>query len=150
MRLNTLFDNYGAAKKKMRVGRGIGCGKGKTCGVGVKGQKARCGVAINGFEGGQMPITRRLPKRGFRSLNKQEYHLVNLGVLEAFIEMGKLKADNINSQTMVEAGIIKKLKHPVKLLAKGGASSKMTISIDAISDSARSEVEKVGGSIEIL
>jgi large subunit ribosomal protein L15 len=148
--LNVLCENEGANKKRMRVGRGIGCTKGKTCGKGVKGQKARCGVAINGFEGGQMSLIWRLPKRGFRSVNKQKYHVLNLESIEYFISVGKLDANEINHNSLVDAGLIKKLKYPVKILSKRVFTGKVNITANSFSEQAKALIEKNGGKVEIV
>lgn len=148
--LNTLADNKGARKTRMRVGRGIGSGKGKTCGRGLKGQKSRSGVAINGFEGGQMPIYRRLPKRGFNNYNRKEFELVNLAVLEDFVARKKLDAKKpVNVAALLEAGVVNGNKDGVKLLAKGELKTKLTIEVDAASEAAIKAVEKTGGTVTI-
>ena len=145
--LNTIKDNPGARHRKMIVGRGIGSGKGKTCGRGVKGQKARSGVAIKGFEGGQMPIYRRLPKRGFHNDRRVEFQALNVSRVQFFIDNKKLNPENITKQAMYDAGVLKTLNNPVKLLAKGEIKSKITIEVDAASKSAVASVEKAGGKI---
>jgi len=150
MKLNEIADNDGARKAPMRVGRGIGSGKGKTCGSGHKGQKARSGVAVNGFEGGQMPIYRRLPKRGFKSLNKKDYQVLNLGRLQSAIEAKKLDAKKpIDVAMLVEAGIIGKLLDGVRLLAKGELTAKVDITVTGASKGAVEAVEKAGGTVTI-
>ncbi|MBI1274596.1 50S ribosomal protein L15 [bacterium] len=150
MRLNQLADNPGARKGKIRVGRGIGSGKGKTGGRGVKGQKSRTGVAIKGFEGGQMPLYRRLPKRGFTSMNPVEYAVINLADIQRFIDSGKLKAgETVTSDALVEKGIIRRKLDGVKLLAKGKLNDKITLKIDAASAAAIEAVKKAGGSVEV-
>lgn len=150
MKLNELSDNPGATKKRMRVGRGIGSGKGKTCGRGHKGQKSRTGVAVKGFEGGQMPIYRRLPKRGFTSRNKQEYNLVNLGRLQRSIDEGKLDVtQEIHAETLKRAGLIRDNAHPVKLLGQGELKSPVKIAVDKASKAARDAVEKAGGTVTL-
>ena len=148
MRLNQLSDNPGARKDRMRVGRGIGSGKGKTSGRGVKGQKARTGVSIKGFEGGQMPLHRRLPKRGFNSLNRPEFVEVNLGRLQAAIDAGKLDAKGtIDAEALTKAGIIRRARDGVRLLGKGEIKSAVTISVAGASASAVAAVEKAGGKV---
>lgn len=151
MELNQLTDNKGARKSRMRVGRGIGSGKGKTCGRGVKGQKSRSGVSIKGFEGGQMPIYRRLPKRGFTNINRTEFQPVNLGQIQQFIDEKKLDAKKpIDAAALAASGLIRSAKAPVKLLAKGEITSKITISVCKASQSAVAAVEKAGGSLTVL
>ena len=151
MDLKSLSDNVGATKNRMRVGRGIGSGKGKTCGRGVKGQTSRTGVSINGFEGGQMPLHMRMPKRGFHSLSRQEYAVLNLGVLEEAIKASRLKAGvKITEATLYETGVITGRVLPVKLLAKGILSSKVDLEVSRASATAVDAVRKVGGSISVL
>ena len=149
MKLNEIRDNEGARKSRTRVGRGIGSGKGKTGGRGVKGQKSRTGVAIKGFEGGQMPIYRRLPKRGFNNKNfRTEYAVVNIGRLQKAIDNGKIDAKKpINAEVLQEAGLVTKLKAGVRLLAKGELKAKVTIEVARASGSAVEAVEKAGGKI---
>jgi large subunit ribosomal protein L15 len=152
MKLNELRDNPGSRLKSKRLGRGIGSGKGKTSGKGVKGQKAREGVALNGFEGGQLPIYRRLPKRGFTNVNRKEYAPLNLGSLEAALESGKLDATNpINETTLREAGLVRLGKvDGVRLLAKGTITRAITIEVSGASAAAVAAVEKAGGKITTL
>ena len=153
MKLNELSDNPGARKSRMRVGRGIGSGKGKTSGRGVKGQKARSGVAIKGFEGGQMPLHRRLPKRGFTNLFRTEYQPLNIGRLQAAIEAGKLDATQpITVEILRESGVIGRhaTNGGVRLLAKGALTAKVTITVDAVSENARAAVEAAGGSVTLI
>ena len=136
---------------KMRVGRGIGSGKGKTSGRGVKGQKSRSGVAIKSFEGGQMPLFRRLPKRGFKSINKKKIAVFNLSDIQNFIKNKKIKSsEEFNIKFLKEKKMIKKDFNLLKILGKGEIKGKLKISIDFISKSARSKIEKAGGSINIL
>lgn len=150
MKLNELKDNAGARKSAMRVGRGIGSGKGKTAGSGMKGQKSRSGVAINGFEGGQMPIYRRLPKRGFNSINPTNFEVVNLGRLQKAIDDGKLDAKTtITADTLAAAGLIGKVIDGVRLLAKGDLTAKIDISVTGASKAAVAAVEKAGGTITL-
>jgi len=148
MNLNELRDNPGARLKSKRLGRGIGSGKGKTSGKGVKGQLARTGVAINGFEGGQMPLYRRLPKRGFKNLFRKEYEPVNVGALERAIAAGRIDAGApITEQTLVAAGLVRGRLDGVRLLGEGELTRAVTISVSGASASARAAVEKAGGSI---
>ena len=150
-KLNDLRDNPGARKARMRVGRGIGSGKGKTGGRGVKGQTSRTGVAINGFEGGQMPLHRRLPKRGFRNIFAKEYSVVNLGMIQKAIDLGKLDANQtIDAVALEAAGVTGKVaKDGVRLLAKGTLTSKASFTVAGASKSALEAVEKVGGSVTL-
>lgn len=147
-KLNDLRDNDGARYKAKRVGRGIGSGKGKTCGSGVKGQSSRTGVAINGFEGGQMPIYRRLPKRGFHNLFAKEYSELNLGRLQDAIDSGKINAtESIDANVLIAAGLVSKSKDGVRVLARGELSAKVTLVVAGASAGAVAAVEKAGGSI---
>ena len=150
-KLNDLRDNPGARKERMRVGRGIGSGKGKTGGRGVKGQTSRTGVAINGFEGGQMPLHRRLPKRGFRNIFAKEYSVVNLGLVQKFIDAGKLDASQtIDAVALEAAGVTGKVKKDgVRLLGKGALTTKASFTVAGASKSALEAVEKVGGSVTL-
>ena len=132
MKLNELRDNPGATKKAKRVGRGPGSGKGKTAGRGIKGQKSRSGVAINGYEGGQMPLYQRLPKRGFNKPNRKAYAVVNLGLIQKFIDEGKLKGD-ITEDSLVESGLVRRKKDGVRVLAKGEWKAKAKISVTGAS-----------------
>src|ERR1700760_2162040 len=128
--LNEIKDNEGAHKRRMRVGRGIGSGKGKTSGRGGKGQTARTGVRIKGFEGGQMPIHRRLPKRGFNQYHRVEFSIVNTGDLQKAVDAGSLDANkSINFEMLVEAGLARPSKHGIKLLAKGALKAKLTLDV---------------------
>ena len=147
MKLNTLEKtNF----PKIRVGRGIGSGKGKTSGRGVKGQKSRSGVAIKSFEGGQMPLYRRLPKRGFKKINKKNIAIINLVNLEFFLKNKKIKAeDEIDKDYLIKKGLIRKKCDKLKILGKGDLKSKLKISTDFISESAKSKIEKAGGSVII-
>lgn len=147
MKLNTLFAQPGARKSSKRLGRGTGSGLGKTAGKGHKGQRARSGVAIKGFEGGQMPIYRRLPKRGFVSMNKVEFNVINLGDLDGFIKSGRLNEDKITKEILIEKGIVKKYYLPLKLLAKGEFSYATTIEVDFASEKAIEMVAKKGGKV---
>lgn len=148
MKLNELRDNPGARARSKRLGRGIGSGKGKTSGKGVKGQKARTGVSLNGFEGGQMPIYRRLPKRGFHNLFRKAYSPVNLGSLEAALAAGKLDSGQpITEQMLIEAGLAHSGLAGVRLLAKGEITRAVTITVSGASSAARAAVEKAGGTV---
>ena len=151
MNLNEIKDNNNASKEKKRIGRGIGSGTGKTSGKGHKGQKARSGVSIKGFEGGQMPIHRRLPKRGFTNINRVPYVVLNFNRIQTLINDKKINPEKIiNYQTLFDLGIIKTLKSKIKLLAKGEIKTKINIEVAAASNSAKEIVEKVGGSITII
>lgn len=148
-KLNQLTDENFSRKKRMRVGRGIGSGKGKTCGSGHKGQKSRSGVSIYGFEGGQMPIYRRVPKRGFKSLNKVEYVLLNTGDIQKLIDSKRIDAKKeISIDTLTEAGLAKKTDL-LKILAKGAVSAAVTIKAHAASKTAVAAIEKAGGKLAI-
>ena len=147
-KLNELSPRAGSTKNRMRVGRGPGSGKGKTAGRGVKGQKARSGVAINGFEGGQMPLHMRMPKRGFNPLNRKDFAEVNLWRLEQAIAAGKLDSKKpIDGEALVKSGIVRRLKDGVRLLGKGELTSKIDITVYAATPSAKAAVEKAGGSV---
>ena len=151
MKLNDLRDNAGARKKRMIVGRGIGSGKGKTCGRGVKGQKARSGVSIRGFEGGQMPIHRRIPKRGFNNIFAAEYSEINLGRLQQAIESGKVDAKQpITSESLIQAGVVAKARDGVRVLAKGEIKTKVDLTVSGASKAAIAAIEKAGGKITIV
>ncbi len=151
MKLNDIRDNAGASKKRMRIGRGIGSGKGKTGGRGVKGQKARTGVAIKGFEGGQMPLHRRLPKRGFWNPFSKDLNEVNLGRIQTAIEAGKLDGKAaITQEALVAAGVCAKARDGVKLLGQGEIKGKLAFEVAAASKSAVAAIEKAGGSVKIL
>jgi large subunit ribosomal protein L15 len=148
MNLNELRDNPGARLKSKRLGRGIGSGKGKTSGKGVKGQKAREGVALNGFEGGQLPIYRRLPKRGFHNHFRKEYAPVNLGALDTAIEAGKIDGSQpITEATLYAAGLASNDKDGIRLLGEGRISRAIAITISGASATARAAVEAAGGSV---
>lgn len=150
MKLDEIKDNEGAHKRRMRVGRGIGSGKGKTCGRGGKGQTARSGVRINGFEGGQMPIHRRLPKRGFNQHQRIEYTVVNLGDLQSAIDNGHLNAkETITPQHLYDAGLVRRNPNGVKLLSKGALTAKITIDVTRASKTAIEAVEKAGGTVTV-
>jgi large subunit ribosomal protein L15 len=149
MKLNELRDNAGSRLKSKRLGRGIGSGKGKTSGKGVKGQKAREGVALNGFEGGQLPIYRRLPKRGFKNIFRKEYAPVNLRAVEAALESGRIDASQpITEATLRDAGLVRGGKvEGVRLLASGELTRAVTITVSGASAAAIAAVEKAGGSV---
>ena len=148
MNLNELRDNPGARLKSKRLGRGIGSGKGKTSGKGVKGQKAREGVALNGFEGGQLPIYRRLPKRGFHNLFRKVYAPVNLGRLNAAIDAGKIDASQpITEAMLIKAGLASDGLDGVRILGEGAITRAITITVSGASASARAAIEQAGGSL---
>jgi large subunit ribosomal protein L15 len=151
MRLNELKNDKNKRQKPKRVGRGIGSGTGKTGGRGQKGQTSRSGVSINGFEGGQMPIYRRVPKRGFVNPFRVEYQCVNIGDIQSFIDSGVIdNSKAISKQDLLASGVINRKSVPVKILAKGVIKSAINIEVDAISKSALQAVEKVGGKVVIL
>jgi large subunit ribosomal protein L15 len=148
MRLNEIADNAGARKRRMRVGRGIGSGKGKTAGRGVKGQKSRTGVAIKGFEGGQMPLYRRIPKRGFRPPHQKTWQIINLGALQKAIDDKRLDASQpIDAAAMLAAGLFKSASDGVRLLGKGELTAKIEVKVAGASASAIAAVEKAGGKV---
>ena len=151
MKLHDIKDNLGARKVGKRVGRGIGSGKGKTSGSGHKGQKARSGVAINGFEGGQMPINRRLPKRGFNNIFRRRFAIVNLGDIQSVIDNGKLDAKkDIDANALISAGLVTHPRDGVRLLGNGELKAKITIHVAGASASAREAVEKAGGALVVV
>ncbi|HUO99896.1 MAG TPA: 50S ribosomal protein L15 [Rhizomicrobium sp.] len=148
MKLNQLSDNAGSRKARMRVGRGIGSGKGKTAGRGGKGQTARTGVHIKGFEGGQMPLHMRMPKRGFNNIFRRDFVEVNLGQLQTAIDAGRLDAAQpINGDVLQKAGVLRRLRDGVRLLGKGEIKSKITVEVAGASKSAIAAVEKAGGQV---
>jgi len=150
MKLNELRDQEGATKPRKRVGRGIGSGTGKTGGRGVKGQKSRSGVSINGFEGGQMPIYRRLPKRGFVNVFAKHFNVVSLGRIQQALDSGKLDASaTINSETLKAAGIIRRPKDGIRILSDGDLKSKLDFDVAGASKAAIEKIEKLGGSITV-
>ena len=150
MELNKLNDNNGAKSSKKRLGRGVGSGLGKTSGKGHKGQKSRSGVSIKGFEGGQMPIHRRLPKRGFNKHNRKVYRILNLGDLQKVIDNGKIDIKKeINNSVILSSGIIKNLKDGIRILARGKITSKVNILVDGASKNAVKQVEKAGGNLAV-
>jgi large subunit ribosomal protein L15 len=151
MKLNELAPKEGSIKSRTRVGRGIGSGKGKTSGSGVKGQKSRSGVAINGYEGGQMPLYRRLPKRGFNKYNQAQYAELNLSKLQQFIDSKKLKTTGtITEDALVESGVVRRKKDGVRLLGNGTLTSKVTLNITGATKTATEAVEKAGGKVELI
>jgi large subunit ribosomal protein L15 len=151
MKLNEISDNAGSRKGRMRIGRGIGSGKGKTGGRGGKGQTARTGVRIKGFEGGQMPLHRRLPKRGFNNLFALELNEVNLDRVQAAIERGVLDAkDTVDVEALVRSGVLRRKKDGVRLLGKGEIKAPVQFAVHGASKSAVAAVEKAGGSVKIL
>lgn len=150
MKLNEIRDNEGARKPRKRVARGIGSGSGKTAGRGQKGQKSRSGVAVNGFEGGQMPIYRRLPKRGFKNHFAKVFAVVNLDTLQKAIDAGKLKAEEITADSLLSAGIISKKLDGVRLLGRGALTAKVNVSVNSASKTAVAAVEKAGGKVNLV
>lgn len=150
MKLNDLRDNPGAKKKRLIVGRGIGSTKGKTCGRGVKGQKARTGVSLKGFIGGQMPLMRRLPKRGFKNIFANEYSEINLGRLQEAIDAKRIDATKpITSESLMESGLCAKARDGVRVMAKGALKSKIDLTVAGASKSAIAAIEKAGGKITL-
>ena len=150
MKLNELRDNEGARKGRMRVGRGIGSGKGKTAGRGQKGQKSREGVSIAGFEGGQMPLHMRLPKRGFNNIFAKDFAEVNLGAIQKAVDAGKLTATDIDHAALKEAGVARGGKDGVRLLGKGELTAKLSFTVAGASKGAIEAVEKAGGAVVVI
>lgn len=151
MKLNEIKDNDGARKSRMRVARGIGSGKGKTAGRGQKGQTSRSGVSINGFEGGQMPLHMRLPKRGFRNIFAKDYAEVNLGAIQKLVDAGTLQTTGtIDHAALQAAGVARGGKDGVRILGKGSFSSKLAFRVAGISAGARQAIEAAGGSVEVI
>ena len=151
MKLTDLADNPGSRKKRMRVGRGIGSGKGKQAGRGGKGQTARSGVRIKGFEGGQMPLHRRLPKRGFNNIFRIEYAEINLDRLQEALDAKTIDAkDTHNAESLVKSGVVRRAKGGVRLLGRGKITSKINIEVHGASKSAIEAVEKAGGTVKII
>jgi large subunit ribosomal protein L15 len=151
MKLNELSDNPGSIKDRIRVGRGIGSGKGKTGGRGVKGQKARTGVAIKGFEGGQMPLHRRLPKRGFHNPFSTDYNEVNIGRIQQAVDAGKLDAAaTVTVDALIAAGVISRARDGVKILGQGEIKTKLAFEVSAASKGAIAAIEGAGGSVRLL
>ncbi len=150
MKLHELRDNPGATKSKKRIGRGPGSGTGKTGGRGIKGQKSRSGVAIKGYEGGQMPLYQRLPKRGFNNINAKTHAVINLGILQKFIDEKKIDAKKpLTEETLVESGLVRRVKDGVRLLAKGELSAKIDLTVSGASKAAIAAVEKAGGKVTL-
>ena len=150
MKLNDLRDNEGATHSKKRLGRGIGSGSGKTGGRGVKGQKSRSGVAINGFEGGQMPLYRRLPKRGFNNIFAKHFVTVSLARVQAAIDAKKLDAkETVNAEALVKAGVIRRVKDGVRILSDGELKAKVAFDVAGASKAALEKIEKAGGSVKL-
>ncbi|MBV1865057.1 MAG: 50S ribosomal protein L15 [Rhodobacteraceae bacterium] len=150
MKLNQLSDNPGATKRRKRVGRGPGSGTGKMAGRGIKGQKSRSGVAIKGFEGGQMPLYQRLPKRGFNNINAKRHAVVNLGLLQKFIDAGKVDVKApITEETLVASGLVRRIWDGVRILSKGELTSKVDITVTGASKSAVEAVAKAGGTLTV-
>ncbi len=151
MKLNEIKDNEGSTHSRKRLGRGIGSGSGKTAGRGVKGQKARSGVAINGFEGGQMPIYRRLPKRGFNNIFAADYVVVSLARIQAAVDAGKLDAKaTVDAAALKAAGVIRRAKDGVRVLADGELKAKITLVVAGASKPAVEKIEKAGGQVTLL
>ena len=151
MKLNDLRDNKGARKARVRVGRGIGSGLGKTAGRGQKGQKSRSGVSVYGFEGGQMPLHMRLPKRGFNNIFAKDYAEVNLGAVQKALDAGRLRSDGtIDHAALKAAGLARGGKDGVRLLGKGTLSAKLAFSVAGVSAGARKAIEDAGGSVEVI
>ena len=150
VKLNELHDNPGATKPRKRVGRGPGSGTGKMGGRGIKGQKSRSGVAINGYEGGQMPLYQRLPKRGFNKPNRKAFAVVNLGLIQKFIDEGKIDAKaDITEDALIASGLVRRKKDGIRVLAKGDFKAKAKISATGASKGAIEAVEKAGGSLTV-
>ena len=150
MKLTDMKDNAGATHRKMRVGRGIGSGKGKTAGRGVKGQKSRSGVAIKGFEGGQMPLHRRLPKRGFNNIFRLSYVEVTLARIQRAIDSGKLQAGKVDEAALVSSGVVRRARDGIRLVATGELRAKLELTVSGASAGAVAAVEKAGGSVTVL
>jgi large subunit ribosomal protein L15 len=151
MKLNQLRDNPGANKARKRIGRGAGSGTGKTGGRGIKGQKSRSGVAIKGFEGGQMPLYQRLPKRGFTNPNRKAFAVINLGVLQKFIDAGKIDiAQPVTETVLAESGLVRRTRDGVRLLAKGEITSKLDLTVTGASKAAIAAIEAKGGSVTLI
>ncbi|MER0239412.1 50S ribosomal protein L15 [Fulvimarina sp. MAC8] len=149
MKLNEITDNEGSTHSRKRVGRGIGSGKGKTGGRGVKGQKSRSGVAINGYEGGQMPLYRRLPKRGFTNIFAKNYSIVSVGRLQQAVDAGKLDASGeVDTAALIAAGVVRRSKDGVRVLGDGELTASLKLNVAGASKSAVEKVEKAGGSVK--
>ena len=151
MKLSDIADNAGSRKKRMRVGRGIGSGKGKTSGRGGKGQTARSGVRIKGFEGGQMPLHRRLPKRGFNNIFRVEFAEINLDRIQQAVDSKLIDVkETVNAESLVKSGVVRRAKGGIRLLGRGELKAKLNIEVHGASKSAVAAVEKAGGTIKIL
>ena len=150
MKLHELRDNPGATRPKKRIGRGPGSGMGKTGGRGIKGQKSRSGVAIKGYEGGQMPLYQRLPKRGFTKPNRKDYAVVNLGLIQKFVDAGKIDAGSpITEDVLVQSGLVRRKRDGIRVLAKGDVTAKLDLQVTGASQSAKDAVEKAGGTLAV-
>ena len=150
MKLHELRDNAGATKARKRIGRGPGSGTGKTGGRGIKGQKSRSGVAIKGFEGGQMPLYQRLPKRGFSKPNRKKFAVINLGLIQKFVDEKKIDASAaITEEALVASGLVRRVLDGVRVLAKGEITSKLNLEVTGASKAAIDAVEKAGGSLKV-
>ncbi|MEL7274826.1 MAG: 50S ribosomal protein L15 [Pseudomonadota bacterium] len=150
MKLNELRDNPGATKSRKRIGRGPGSGKGKMGGRGIKGQKSRSGVAINAYEGGQMPLYQRLPKRGFNKPNRKKFAVINLGLIQKFIDAGKLDCSgDVTEDMLVESGLVRRKLDGVRVLAKGDVTAKLKLTVTGASKAAVEAVEKAGGALTV-
>jgi large subunit ribosomal protein L15 len=150
MKLHELHDNPGASRKKKRVARGPGSGKGKTAGRGIKGQGSRSGVALGGYEGGQMPLYRRLPKRGFNKPNRKEFAVVNLGLIERFIAAGRLDASaEITEDALIAAGVTRRKRDGIRVLAKGAITTRVNITVTGASAAAVQAVQAAGGTLTL-
>ncbi|WP_333792850.1 50S ribosomal protein L15 [Hyphomicrobium sp.] len=151
MRLNDIKDNPGARKGRLRIGRGIGSGVGKTGGRGGKGQTARSGVAIGGFEGGQMPLHRRLPKRGFNKWNRKDWNEINVGALQKAVDEGKLKAGQpVDVTALVDAGILRRPKDGLRILGSGEITAKLELTVNHATATAKAAIEKAGGTVSLI
>ena len=150
MKLNDLRDNPGATRRKQRIGRGPGSGRGKMGGRGIKGQTSRSGVAIKGYEGGQMPLYQRLPKRGFNKPNRKDYAVVNLGLIQKFVEAGKIDAGQpITEDALVASGLVRRKRDGIRVLAKGDVTTKLDLTVTGASKSAVAAVEQAGGTLTV-
>ncbi|WP_439154434.1 50S ribosomal protein L15 [Yoonia sp.] len=150
MKLNELSDNPGATQRKKRIGRGPGSGMGKTGGRGIKGQKSRSGVAIKGYEGGQMPLYQRLPKRGFNNINRKTFAVVNLGLIQKFIDEGKIDAKaDITEDALIASGLVRRKKDGIRVLSKGDFTAKVNITVTGASKGAVAAVAKAGGALNV-
>ena len=150
MKLNQLRDNAGATKPRKRIGRGPGSGTGKMGGRGIKGQKSRSGVSLNGYEGGQMPLYMRLPKRGFNNINAKKHAVVNLGLLQKFIDEKKIDIKKpVTEEVLVASGLVRRVRDGVRVLAKGDLTAKVDLTVSGASKSAIAAVEKAGGTLTV-